>query len=69
MRLKGKNALVTGSSRGIGRGIAVRFAQEGANVAINYVGSARAAEETLASERAAIVAMSTPGPDNVLSAT
>ncbi|MGE0461889.1 MAG: SDR family NAD(P)-dependent oxidoreductase [Vicinamibacterales bacterium] len=48
MRLKGKNALVTGSSRGIGRGIVVRFAQEGANVAINYVGSARAAEETLA---------------------
>lgn len=48
MRLRGKNALVTGSSRGIGRGIAVRFAQEGANVAINYVGSARAAEETLA---------------------
>ncbi|MCC7179164.1 MAG: glucose 1-dehydrogenase [Acidobacteria bacterium] len=48
MRLKGKNALVTGSSRGIGRGIAIRFAQEGANVAINYVGSARAAEETLA---------------------
>jgi glucose 1-dehydrogenase len=46
MRLKGKNALVTGSSRGIGRGIALRFAQEGANVAINYVGSRDAAEET-----------------------
>jgi glucose 1-dehydrogenase len=46
MRLKGKNALVTGSSRGIGRGIAVRFAQEGANVAINYVGSKAAAEDT-----------------------
>ena len=46
MRLKGKNALVTGSSRGIGRGIAVRFAQEGANVAINYVGGKEAAEET-----------------------
>jgi glucose 1-dehydrogenase len=46
MRLKGKNALVTGSSRGIGRGIAVRFAQEGANVAINYVGSTAAAEDT-----------------------
>jgi glucose 1-dehydrogenase len=46
MRLKGKNALVTGSSRGIGRGIALRFAQEGANVAINYVGSKEAAEET-----------------------
>lgn len=47
MKLKGKNALVTGSSRGIGRGIAIRFAQEGANVAINYVGSVEAARETL----------------------
>jgi glucose 1-dehydrogenase len=46
MRLKGKNALVTGSSRGIGRGIALRFGQEGANVAINYVGGREAAEET-----------------------
>ena len=46
MRLQGKNALVTGSSRGIGRGIALRFAQEGANVAINYVGSRQAAEDT-----------------------
>lgn len=48
MKLQGKNALVTGSSRGIGRGIAVRFAREGANVAINYVGSRRAAEDALA---------------------
>jgi glucose 1-dehydrogenase len=47
MRLTGKNALVTGSSRGIGRGIAIRFAQEGANVAINYVGSEEAAQATL----------------------
>jgi glucose 1-dehydrogenase len=48
MRLKGKNAIITGSSRGIDRGIALRFAAEGANVAINYVGSVEAAEETLA---------------------
>ena len=46
--LKGKTALITGSSRGIGRGMAQRFAAEGANVAINYFGSAAAAEETLA---------------------
>lgn len=35
-RLKDKRALVTGSSSGIGRGIAVRFGLEGAKVAVNY---------------------------------
>jgi NAD(P)-dependent dehydrogenase (short-subunit alcohol dehydrogenase family) len=36
MRLEGKTALVTGSDQGIGKAIAVRFAQEGADVVINY---------------------------------
>ena len=46
-RLYRKNALVTGASSGIGRAVAIRFAQEGAAVAINYIGSSDAAEETL----------------------
>ncbi len=45
MRLKGKKALITGASRGIGRGIADVFADEGADVAVNYIESAKAAEE------------------------
>jgi glucose 1-dehydrogenase len=36
MRLKGKAALVTGSSSGIGEAIALRFAREGADVAVHY---------------------------------
>lgn len=37
MKLKGKVAIVTGSSRGIGRAIAIVFAREGANVVVNYL--------------------------------
>ncbi len=43
--LKDKVVLVTGASRGIGRATALRFAQAGADVVINYVTSRRAAEE------------------------
>jgi 3-oxoacyl-[acyl-carrier protein] reductase len=46
-KLEGKNALVTGASRGIGRGIAVEFAREGANVAVNYRRDEGAARETV----------------------
>ena len=44
MEYKNKVVLVTGSSRGIGRSIAVRFAKEGANVIINYKTHKREAE-------------------------
>ncbi|MBK8809483.1 MAG: glucose 1-dehydrogenase [Acidobacteria bacterium] len=45
MRLKDKTAIITGSSQGIGRGIAERFAREGANVVINYIGNIDMANE------------------------
>jgi glucose 1-dehydrogenase len=47
-RLLGRKVLVTGSSKGIGRGIAVRLAREGADVAVNYNSDPRGAEEALA---------------------
>ena len=48
-----KTALVTGASRGIGRGIAIELARSGCNVAINYASNAAAAEEALGLVRAA----------------
>ena len=44
--LKGKNVLVTGGSSGIGQAIAVRFAEHGANVAINYLTTPDEAQDT-----------------------
>ena len=46
MKLAGKTALVTGSSKGIGRGIAKGLAAEGCDVAINYHTDAEGAEDT-----------------------
>jgi len=48
-----KFALVTGASRGIGRGIAIELARAGCRVAINYAGNAEAAAEALALVKAA----------------
>src|SRR3981189_2242355 len=51
MLFKGKNALVTGSSRGIGRGIALKLAEKGARVAVHYYRNRDAALATLESIR------------------
>lgn len=48
MKLQGKNIVVTGGSRGIGAGIAIRLAREGARVAITYTSRPESAEKVLA---------------------
>ena len=48
MKLKGKKAIVTGGSRGIGRAIALMYAKEGADVLVNYHSNDAAAKETVA---------------------
>ncbi|PGH16251.1 hypothetical protein AJ80_05274 [Polytolypa hystricis UAMH7299] len=56
--LTGKTAVVTGASKGIGRAIALSLAQRGADVVVNYLSSAQAAEEvvqSIGSDRAVAV--------------
>lgn len=50
--LKGKSALVTGASRGIGRAIAIELARQGVNVAVNFAGNAKKAEDVVAEIKA-----------------
>ena len=51
MSLKGKHALITGGSRGIGRGIGLKLAESGVKIGIHYYTNADAANDTLAKVR------------------
>lgn len=52
MKLKGKVAVVTGGARDIGRAICIKLAKEGAKVVVNYFGSEKDCEETIAAIKA-----------------
>lgn len=47
MKLKNRNAIVSGANRNIGRGIAIKLAQQGAEVLISYRSDKKGAEDTL----------------------
>jgi glucose 1-dehydrogenase len=64
--LKGKNVLVTGGSSGIGQAIAVRFAEHGANVAINYLRQPEEAKETEEQVHACVNKVQQAGVQDVL---
>jgi len=51
MPIKGKHALITGSSRGIGRGIALKLAEQGVKIAVHYFQNEAAAQATLSKIR------------------
>lgn len=70
-RFKGKNVLITGASMGIGQACAIRFAEEGAHIAINHRKSKVQAQETLAqvqkySDKSFIVQADVSKDDDVL---
>ncbi len=68
MKLAGKTALVTGSEQGIGQAIAARLAQEGADVAVDYLNNLAKAQQTAAlieaaGRRAALIQADIGKPD------
>ena len=70
-RLKGKVAVVTGASKGIGAAIAERFGEEGANVVVHYASDRKGAEKVVANiEKAGAKAVAVQGdlskPDEVV---